>query len=163
MLFRSLRQVQQDSLKQIGMAEQRAADAASAVVKAEAEAAAAYALAEQLRQEKGELQSKIERETRRRQEAEQRASAAASAAVAIPKVPRIATSEQLQSVSAQLAAFRGVQVYMIELGDAEASRLSQQVIDAMHNAGWTVSVTRLGALVPPQYGIICTQIGRAHV
>ena len=50
-------------------------------------------------------------------------------------------------------------VTIIELGDSEAGALARQIASVLEKAGWQVFISPVGALVPPQYGVICTHNG----
>jgi hypothetical protein len=55
-----------------------------------------------------------------------------------------------------MSRFPGVRASLIELGDVEAGALARDLSRLLQEAKWNIFVSRFGALVPPQHGIVCT-------
>jgi hypothetical protein len=131
-------------------AEERASEA-------QAKAAAATMTEAQLRQENLQLSTQLEREKELRLEVEQRASRQPSIdRTASQNPPRILTDEQEQLLVGEMRSFGEKRITIIELGDPEAGSLARQISAVLEKAQWHVVVSRVGALVPAQYGVICT-------
>jgi hypothetical protein len=126
-----------------------AADSVASRVQDQAEQAR-----EKLNQEKIELRTQLEKEKRLRLEAE-------SLLVRLPaasdqKQPfRRLTSTQEHELLLRLRRFEGRRVTIVELTDDEAGALARQLAAVLSDAKWDVLVSKVGALNPAQYGIIC--------
>jgi len=73
--------------------------------------------------------------------------------------PRVLTAQQEESLLYGVRQFPQKHVTIIELGDSEAGALARQIASVLEKAGWQVFISPVGALVPPQYGVICTHNG----
>jgi hypothetical protein len=151
----------------VATANERAAAAAAEAAKAESETASMTLAHEKLRKENLLLSTRLEEEKQRTLEAEERiarlpatpqpvADSLAPVSRDVPQTPRLLTTQQEQVLVDSLAGYRGSRVSIIELGDPEAGQLAQQITRLLQDAGWTVVVSRFGALVPPQHGVVCT-------
>lgn len=140
--------------KRVAAANQRAAAAN--------EAAASAALAqERLRKEILDLSVQLEREKRLRLEVEERILRQRSVSRISPETPpRVLRAEQEEEAIRILHAFAGTAVSVIEIEDFEAGPLASQITRIVRNAGLHVAVSRFGACVPAQYGIICTHASK---
>jgi hypothetical protein len=121
-------------------------------------AAAAAALAqEQLRKDILNLSTKLEREQELRLEMEERILRQRAVSGVSPETPpRVLTAEQEAEAVGILREFSGTTVSVIEIEDPEAGPLACQITRIIRNGGLEAAVSRFGALVPAQYGIICT-------
>jgi hypothetical protein len=162
-----LESAQAASAERAAAASQRAADAdgrAAAAIesaaKAQSEAAAAVREREQLRKANVQLTSDLEREKRLRLELEELAARQQRAPVGATDSPtvqqRVLTAEQEGLLATALRDFAGKSATIIELADPEARPLARQISSALEKATWSVFITPVGALTPPQHGIICT-------
>ena len=142
--------IQLEIRKRLSAANQRAAAAN--------EAAASAALAqEQLRKEILDLSVQLEREKRLRLELEDRVLRPHAMSHLSPEtLPRVLTAEQEEEAVRILREFAGTCVSVIEIVDPEAGPLACQITRIVRNAELQVAISRRGALVPAQYGIICT-------
>jgi hypothetical protein len=142
--------VQLEIKKRLTAANQRAAAAN--------EAAASAALAqEQLRKEILDLSVQLEREKRLRLEMEERILRQRPVSRVSPETPpRVLTAWQENETVRILCEFAGTCFSVIEIEDPEAGPLARQIVRIALNAGLQAAVSRFGALVPAQYGIICT-------
>jgi hypothetical protein len=153
-----LKKVRVQAQERIAAANQRAAAANAAAAEAQAKAASATLAAAQLRKENLQLSIQLEREKELRLEAEKRAGrqpVGASSASQNPQA-RMLTAEQEQLLMAEMRRFGEKRVTIIELGDPEAGSLARQIGGVLEKAQWQVVVSRVGTLVPAQYGVICT-------
>jgi len=148
-----MKRLQRESQERIAAADrllaeanQRIAESNAAAAQAQSEAAAAALVEAQLRKENLQLSVELARERR-----EVRAAVAGP-----PGEPRVLTEEQLESVSSSLIRFAEKAVTIVELSDPEAAALARQIASALERARWSVYVSRVGALSPPQHGIICS-------
>jgi hypothetical protein len=138
-------------LTDLQMETQRRAAAAS---KAAATAASVY---EQLRKDILDLSDQLAREQTQRLDMEERLLRQRPASGISPETPaRILTQEQETEAVKTLREFGGTAVSVIEIEDPEAGPLACQITQIARNGGLDVAVSRFGALVPAQYGIICT-------
>jgi predicted negative regulator of RcsB-dependent stress response len=55
-----------------------------------------------------------------------------------------------------LRPFRGSVVQLTKLGDAEAAQFADDVLTILRDAGWSVHLSIVGMVAPPQYGLVCT-------
>jgi hypothetical protein len=131
-------------------ADQRAAAAAAAASKAQSDAAASLREQEQLRKANLQLSMDLETEKRLRLELENQA------AGSVDGQQRIMTAEQVKLLSSAMTPFAGKSATIIQLADPEAGTLAAQIRSVLENSQWNVFVTQVGALTPPQQGIICT-------
>lgn len=122
-------------------------------------ASATHLLAQaQLTKENLQLSIELEREKRLRLEIEGRV------AQHSPPLPadlqqtqgRAITGEQEALLLSALSSFGSRRAAMIELADQEAGALARQIRFVLEKAQWSIFVTRVGALAPPQQGIICS-------
>jgi hypothetical protein len=140
-----------DQLTDLQMGMQKRAAAAS---KAAATAAFVY---EQLREDILDLSSQLEREQTLRQEMEERLLRQRPVSSISPETPpRVLTTEQEAEAVKILREFAGTVVSVIEIEDPEAEPLAGQITQIARDGGLEVAVSRFGALVPAQYGVICT-------
>ena len=70
--------------------------------------------------------------------------------------PRVLTPHQEEEAVRILREFAGTCVSVIQIEDPEAGPLACQITRIVRNAKLQVEISRFGALVPAQYGIICT-------
>jgi hypothetical protein len=181
----NLERVQKQSAERLAAANQQSAEAnqrAAALTKEVADAqakAAAAALAEaRLQKENLQLSMDLERERSLRLEIQKRTtaqppsaqqplsppaaadrSAAGTRESKTPLPPgqmRVLTAQQEEVLSGELRRFAEKSVTIIELGDPEPGSLARQLATILKGARWQVFVNHVGALVPPQYGVICT-------
>jgi len=158
-----LKKVQSQSEERVAAANQLAAEANQRVASSNAEAAKAESkaadasLAEaQIRKENLQLSIQLEREKQARLEIEQRIQQQAAAVPDSQSAPpRVLTADHETALLAEMRHFSKTQVTIIELSDPEAGGLARQIISVLEKAGWRVVVSRIGALTPPQYGLIC--------
>ena len=68
---------------------------------------------------------------------------------------RISKSDHDKLV-ALLRQYRGSVVNLTKLGDSEAARFADDIIDLFVDAQWQVNVSTIGVLAPPRYGLICS-------
>jgi hypothetical protein len=127
-----------------------AADSAAGHVRNQAEQAR-----EKLNQEKVELRTQLEKEKRLRLEAESRLLRPLAAASGQKQPFRRLTSAQEHELLLRLRRFEGRRVTVVELADDEAGALARQLTAVLSDARWDVLVSRIGALNPAQYAIIC--------
>ncbi len=73
-----------------------------------------------------------------------------------PTAPRVLTPMQEQLLVSAMNHFAGGFASVVELADAEAGPLARQIAGLLQNAKLNVVVNRFGALLPPQYGVVCT-------
>jgi hypothetical protein len=160
-----LKKVQADAARQVATANQlsaqaseHAASANAAASEAQSEAANATLAQEKLRKENLQLSIQLEQEKRLRLEVQERLAQQPSPGKVIGQngQPRVLTNQQEQALASTMRSFSDRRVAVIEIGDGEAGPLARQISAALSSGSWSVSVSRLGALVPPQYGIICT-------
>jgi len=159
-----------ESEQRVAAANERAATSNSHAAEWETETASANLAREKLRKENLQLSTELEHQKRLRMEVEERMAhqpppAPLPAQVSVPQAPlvppvpqgpRVLTPEQEQAILDALNNFGGTRVSIIELGDAEAGPLAQQIARLLQNARWNVVVSRFGGLVPPQHGVVCT-------
>ena len=112
---------------------------------------------EQLIRENLELRIELEREKRLRIEAEVKAPLPQLETPAAGRnhVRRL-TADQAAALTQTMRRFEGRPVLVVELRDEEARLLAKQIVSALTDAGWHVTVHRLETLTPPQFGIICS-------
>ena len=127
-----------------------AADSATSQVQDQAEQAR-----DKLNQEKIELRTQLEKEKRLRLEAESRLIRPPVVAPDQKEPFRRLTSAQEHELLLRLRRFEGRRVTIVELTDDEAGALARQLATVLSGAKWEVLVSKIGALNPPQYGIIC--------
>ncbi len=163
-------------------ANQRAAALNAEAARAQAQAAAAALAEAQLRKENFQLAAELERERNTRLQNEQKTAqlpAAAPTAVQQPPAPpptaqqtpgaaaeaqnpqpsaepRVLSAQQEESLLSGVRQFPQKHVTMVELSDPEAGSLARQIAAVLEKTGWQVFISPVGALVPPQYGVICT-------
>lgn len=70
-----------------------------------------------------------------------------------PPSVRLLTHDQFQTVAAELKRFSGTPIDLWQLSDPEAAALAEQLKALLTAAGWTVKITKFGALSPPRYGV----------
>jgi hypothetical protein len=129
------------------------------VAQAESRSAAATLAQEELRKQNLVLSVQLEQERKLRLEAEERAARGAAAATTASPKPRTLSSEQAKVIASMLRGFAEKRVSIVELVDPEAGPLARQITSALSQAQWSPVVSRLGALTPPQFGIVCTHNG----
>jgi len=159
-----LKKVESQSQERIAVANQQVAEANQRAAASNAEAAeaqskaGAVALAEaQVRKENLQLSIQLESEKALRLEMEQRAAqqqVTAGTGSQNPQ-PRVLTAEQEGLLLEEMRNFGNMRVTITELGDPEAGSLARQIASLLERAEWRVVVSRVGALVPAQYGLIC--------
>jgi hypothetical protein len=138
-------------------AEKRVADANKRAAAADEAAASAANAQEQLRKEILALSVELEREKRLRLEMEERIQRQRPLSRVSPETPpRVLTAGQEDQAVRILREFAGTPVSMIEIEDPEAGPLACQITRIVRNAELQAAVSHYGALVPAQYGIICT-------
>jgi hypothetical protein len=139
------------------LSHQRAALKDLELKKGRAQAEKHIAAEAQLRKENLQLSIQLEREKELRLEIAQRAGWPTVGAGTASKNsrPRILTGEQ-EKLLVEMRRFGEKPVTIIELGDPEAGSLARQIGTVLEKAQWHVVVSRVGALVPAQYGVICT-------
>ena len=87
----------------------------------------------------------------------QRAEDAVKAARAIASGGvRVLSAPQEEYLLSDVRQFAQKRVTVMALGDSEAGSLARQIASVLEKAGWQVFISPVGALVPPQYGVICT-------
>jgi hypothetical protein len=69
--------------------------------------------------------------------------------------PRFLTSTERQTILDGIRPFRGHQIIIARLGDAEAGQYGDSIIALFEEAGWAVQRNNIGVYIPPTYGIIC--------
>jgi hypothetical protein len=138
-------------------AEKRVADANKRAAAADEAAASAARDLEQLRKEVFTLSEEVEHEKRLRLEMEERVRRRRPLNRVRPETPsRVLTAGQEEQAVRILREFAGTPVSMIETKDPEAGPLACQITRIARKAELQVAVSQYGALVPAQYGIICT-------
>jgi hypothetical protein len=138
-------------------AEKRVADANKRAAAADEAAASAARAEEQLRKEILGLSVELEHEKRLRQEVEERVLRQRPLGRVSPETPpRVLTAGQEERAIRILREFASTPVSMIEIEDPEAGPLACQITRIVRAAELQVAVSHYGALVPAQYGIICT-------
>ena len=138
-------------------AEKRVADANKRAATADEAAASAARVLEQLRKEILALSVELEHEKRLRLEMEERVLRQRPLSRVSPETPpRVLAAGQEEQAVRMLREFAGTPVSMIEIEDPEAGPLACQITRIVRNAELQVAVSQYGALVPEQYGIICT-------
>ena len=70
--------------------------------------------------------------------------------------PRVLSAPQEEYLLSDVRQFAQKRVTVMALGDSEAGSLARQIASVLEKAGWQVFISPVGALVPPQYGVICT-------
>ena len=138
-------------------AEKRVADANKRAAAADEAAASATRALEQLRREILTLSAELEHEKKLRLEMEERVLLQRPLSRVSPETPpRVLTAGQEEEAVKILREFAGTPVSMIETEDPEAGPLACQITRIVRNAELQVAISQYGALVPAQYGIICT-------
>src|SRR5215471_3274224 len=138
-------------------AEKRVADANKRAAAADEAAASAARALEELRKKILALSGELEHEKRLRLEMEERVLRQRPLSRVSPETPpRVLTAGQEEQAVTILREFAGTPVSMIETEDPEARPLACQITRIVRNAELQVAVRQYGALVPAQYGIICT-------
>ena len=138
-------------------AEKRVADANKRAAAADEAAASAARALEELRKEILALSGELEHEKRLRLEMEERVLRQRPLSRVSPETPpRVLTAGQEEQAVTILREFAGTPVSMIETEDAEARPLACQITRIVRNAELQVAISQYDALVPAQYGIICT-------
>jgi hypothetical protein len=139
---------------------ERVAKAAQQSAEANERAASSDAVASQLRKDNLKLSIELEQEKRLRAETQEKLAGQTSQPA--PPVPaasdapaRTLTSEQEEVLAKAMIGFAGKRVTIVELAEPEAAALARRITPALEKAQWSVFVTRVGGLAPPQYGIIC--------
>jgi hypothetical protein len=145
--------LQLEAQRRVAAANKRAADAAAAASEAAASAAVAQ---EQQRKEILDLTVQLEGEQRLRLEMEERLLRQPPVRVSPETPPRVLKAEQEEEAVRILRAFAGTPVSLIEIEDPEAGPLACQIARIIRNAALQVEVSRFGAMIPAQFGIICT-------
>ena len=136
--------------KRVAAANQRAAVANQS-------AALAARAQNELRKEILDLSLRLEREEKLRLELEERLLRQRSVSRIQPESPpRVLTEWQEQEAVRTLREFAGTAVSLIEIDDPEAGPLACQITRMFRTAELQAAVSHFGALVPAQYGIICT-------
>jgi len=69
--------------------------------------------------------------------------------------PRSLSDAQMARLVDQLKPFAGTHVDVVELIDPEVTPFSDQLHQVFTSAGWTVSRSRVGFMVPHRYGVTC--------
>jgi hypothetical protein len=152
-----VKKIQAYSAQQIALANGRSAEANAVAAEAESRTASATVAQEELRKQNLMLSMQLEQERKLRLELEERiARGRFDEADRICGAPRALTDEQDQTLVSSLRRFPHKQVSVVQIGDPEAAHLAEQILDALSKSQWTAVVSRVGTLVPPQYGIICT-------
>jgi hypothetical protein len=155
-----LKTFQLDSEQRVAAANLRASESNVVAAKAVAEAQSMSLTHEQLRKENLQLSVELERQKKLRLEIEERIAVQPPQPVvtrtSVQGGPRVLSPEQEQEFVSSLSPFGGTRVSLIELGDAEAGALARQITGLLQQAHWDVVVSRFGALVPPQHGVVCT-------
>ncbi len=67
---------------------------------------------------------------------------------------RISKAAQ-DKIAASLRPFRGSNVQLTKLGDAEAAQFADDLLAILGNAGWDVRLRVIGMFSPPRYGLDC--------
>jgi hypothetical protein len=137
---------------------ERVAKATQQYTEANERAASAEAVASQLRKNNLDLSNELEQEKRLRVAAEEKLAQQVSQpnpVAAANSAARTLTSDQTEMLAKTMGGFAGKRAALIELADPEAAALARQLTPALEKAQWTISVSRVGGLVPPQQGIIC--------
>src|SRR5215470_6136076 len=138
-------------------AEKRVADANKRAATADEAAASAARAQEQLRKEILALSVELEHEKRLRLEMEERVLRQRPLSRVSPETPpRVLAAGQEEQAVRMLRKFAGTPVSMIETEDPEARPLACQITRIVRNAELEVATSQYDALVPAQYGIICT-------
>ena len=138
-------------------AEKRVADAKKRAEAADEAAASAVLAQEQLRTEILALSVELEHEKGLRLEMEERVLRQRPVSRVSPETPpRVLAAGQEEEAVKILREFAGTPVSMIETEDPEAGPLACQITRIVRNAELQVAISQYGALVPAQYGIICT-------
>lgn len=65
------------------------------------------------------------------------------------------SAEQRRIIIGALQPYTNQGISVTRLGDAEARAYATQIIDALAAAEWKLSITDIGMMVPPKYGILC--------
>jgi hypothetical protein len=68
---------------------------------------------------------------------------------------RINPSDHVRLV-ASLKPFQGSTVQLTKLADAEAAQFADDILSVLHDAGWSVQLSSIGTVSPPQYGLLCS-------
>jgi hypothetical protein len=145
-----LTKLQLDTQRRVAEANQRAEAASEA-------AASAAGDREQLRIEILALSVELERERTLRLKMEERVLRQAPVGRVNPEgPPRVLTAGQEEEGVRIMREFAGTVVCMIEIEDPEAGPLAGQIQRIVRGAELQVEVCHFAALVPSQYGIICT-------
>jgi hypothetical protein len=151
------RRLQLESAQHAAAANERAAAATEAAQRAQVEAAATAAAGEKMRQENLELALALEREKRMRLEMEDRLSRQPAPAASLSTgEPRMLTLDEERELATAMRSFRGTRASLLELSDVEAGSFARDFLRVLNAAQWNVTVNRIGALVPPQYGVVIT-------
>lgn len=138
-------------------AEKRVADANKRAAAADEAAVSAARALEQLRKEILALSGELEHEKRLRLEMEERVLRQRPLSRVSPETPpRVLAAGQEEQAVRMLREFAGTPVSMIEIEDPEAGPLACQITRIVRNAELQVAISQYDALVPAQYGIICT-------
>jgi hypothetical protein len=145
-----LTKLQLDTQRRLAEADKRAEAANEA-------AASAVRERERLREEIAALSTELEREKTLRRKMEERVLRPGPVGRVSPEgPPRVLTAGQEEEAVRIMREFAGTVLCMIEIEDPEAGPLAGQIQRMLREAGLQVEVCHFAALVPEQYGIICT-------
>jgi hypothetical protein len=129
-------QARQEMQQTIAAAETRAREASERAVRAETRAAS--------------LEADVRGERERADAAEE-----GLRGLRVRMGPRSLNRIQLATLVDELKPFAGQHVEVMEVLDAEVTPFADQLHQAFTDAGWTVSRSRLGVMIPHRYGVVC--------